>query len=234
MLKFTLIAAILLLFPPVDYAQFYGSDYRDAVSYVRENKTEFLDVAAQVECDPQELAAILFPELIRYSLLRDFFETKALELLYIERGKATADFSIGRFQMKPSFVEALEAYLSASKKLKPYFEDLLFYKKTDLTYRRKIRLERLKDQRWQLMYAAALLKISYEKFGTEMPTEPADKVRFLATAYNHGFSDDAEGIREWIPKQYFPYGVRYQGPQHAYSDVSADFFEKYSGVVMTD
>lgn len=233
MLKFTLIGALLLLFPPVDFAQFYGSDYRDALSYVRENKAEFLDVAAQVECDPEELSAILFPELIRYSLLRDFFETKALELLYIQNGKGTADFSIGRFQMKPSFVEELEAYLAASKNLKPYFEDMLFYEKEDVVYRRKKRVERLKDERWQMMYAAALLKVSYEKFDPEMPVASPEKIRFLATVYNHGFLDDAATIKRWIPKKYFPYGLRYQGPQHAYADVAGDFFEKYVEELMT-
>lgn len=233
MLKFTLISAFLLLFPPIDFAQYYGSDYRDALDFVKENKAEFVDVAAQVQADPEELASILFPELIRYSLLRDFFETKALELLYIQNGKESADFSIGRFQMKPSFVEALEAYLSKSETLYPYFEDLLFYEKEDPVYRRTKRVERLQDQRWQLMYAAALLKVADEKFGKEIPADPGDRVRFLATVYNHGFQDEAVSIRKWISKENFPYGVRYQGPQHAYAAVAADFFQKYVKQLMT-
>lgn len=233
MLKFTLLGAMLLMVTPIDYAQYYGSDYRDAKNYIREHQSDFLDVAALTQCEPRELASILFPELIRYSLLRDFFETKALELLYIEHGKGTADFSIGRFQMKPSFAENVETYLSNSEKLNPYFADLLFYEKEDLEYRRKKRVERLKNQRWQLMYAAALLKISYEKFPGEMTTPPKERVRFLATVYNHGFLEDAPAIRLWIAKENFPYGVKYPGPQHAYADVAADFFEKFSKELMT-
>ena len=84
---------------------------------MRKHKTDFIEVAAQTETEATELAAILFPELIRYSVYKDFFETQALELLYIDYGKKTADFSIGRFQMKPSFAEAVEAYILAHEQL---------------------------------------------------------------------------------------------------------------------
>ncbi len=233
MLKLFLLGTLLICLPPVDFAQFYGSDYRDALSYVEAHKDDYLDVAAQVELDPRELSAILFPELIRYSLFRDFFETKALELFYIEKGASAADFSIGRFQMKPSFAEQVEAYVGGDEGLKPYFQELLFFEKEDPRYRRKKRVERLQDERWQLVYAAALLKIAHKKYRESLPSDRADRIRFLATVYNHGFQDSAADITQWIPKQCFPYGVRYQGPQHAYSEVSADFFEKYSEKLMT-
>ena len=56
-----------------------------------------------------ELAvAVVFPELVRYSALMDFMETTAVKALYQQKGVKGADFSIGRFQMKPSFVEDLE------------------------------------------------------------------------------------------------------------------------------
>lgn len=59
-----------------------------------------------------EALAIVSPELIRWTAFKDFFETTALELLYVKKGKTYADFSIGHFQIKPSFVEQLEAYVS--------------------------------------------------------------------------------------------------------------------------
>ena len=52
--------------------------------------------------------AIVFPELIRYSAIQNWAETKALEVLYAQYGEAYADFSIGNFQMKPSFAKRLE------------------------------------------------------------------------------------------------------------------------------
>ena len=56
-----------------------------------------------------ELAvAVVFPELVRYSALMDFMETTAVKALYQQKGVKGADFSIGRFQMKPSFVADLE------------------------------------------------------------------------------------------------------------------------------
>ena len=60
----------------------------------------------------QEKTAIFFPELIRYSFIRDLLETTALEYLYIENGKNYADFSIGRMQMKPSFIEIFSSMVS--------------------------------------------------------------------------------------------------------------------------
>ena len=51
--------------------------------------------------------AVVFPELIRYSALRDKIEITLLKSLYIYKGDDYADFSIGQFQMKPSFAELI-------------------------------------------------------------------------------------------------------------------------------
>ena len=57
------------------------------------------------------VTAIVYPELLRYNYIQDFIETSGLELIYMRYGAKTADFSIGHFQMKPSFAEHIEKYI---------------------------------------------------------------------------------------------------------------------------
>lgn len=232
--KALLLAIGLVFSPPADYAKIFGSDYQDALDYVRKHKVELLSICRETEADSAELSAILFPELIRYSMLRDFFETQSLELLYVNFGAETADFSIGQFQMKPSFAEAVEAYLRERPALAAPHSQLLDYAAEAGKERRKARLKRLQEDAWQLRYAAAFLAVAKDKFGDRLPADPADRIRFLATAYNHGFQSSAEAIRPWIVAQNFPYGPRYPGPQHSYADISADFFQKHFPYLMTN
>ena len=63
-------------------------------------------------CDKYDVSypmaiAVVFPEIVRYSAIRDKIEITLLKALYINLGEDYADFSIGQFQMKPSFAEAL-------------------------------------------------------------------------------------------------------------------------------
>ena len=53
--------------------------------------------------------AVVFPEIVRYSDLEDLIQIRALKVLYVQYGRKYADFSVGHFQMKPSFIEQLEA-----------------------------------------------------------------------------------------------------------------------------
>jgi len=52
--------------------------------------------------------SIVFPELIRFNAIQDKIETFALQSLYVKYGKDYANFSVGPFQVKPSFAESLE------------------------------------------------------------------------------------------------------------------------------
>ena len=67
-----------------------------------------------------EIIAIAFPEIIRYNAFSDLIEITSNRILYINGGKTASDFSIGLFQMKPSFVEDLENYVANSEKLEKY------------------------------------------------------------------------------------------------------------------
>lgn len=87
-------------FNTIDFAAIFGEDYQKAMTFCRENKEAIETKANQYELPADQLTAIIFPELIRYSTFQNFFETKTLEYVYVQQGSTVVDFSIGHFQMK--------------------------------------------------------------------------------------------------------------------------------------
>ena len=145
-----------------------------------------------VPCDVAE--AVIFPELIRYSMFQDKMETGAVRSLYVTKGSGGCDFSIGRFQMKPSFAEDLERRWMRSGLAREYG---LYFDTKDSEMARKVRISRLEDEEWQCIYLAVFLKMLYMDYGSydkngEFTQNGIDmlplreQVRLAATAYNRG------------------------------------------------
>lgn len=146
----------------------------------------------EVSCDIAE--AVIFPELIRYSMFQDKMETGAVKSLYITRGAGGCNFSIGRFQMKPSFAEELEKRWMRSGLARRYD---LFFDTKDSENARRVRITRLEKEEWQCIYLAIFLKMLYLDYGSYnkrgertqdgIDTLPLqEQVRLAATAYNRG------------------------------------------------
>lgn len=212
--------------PPPDYASIFGEDYAYAVRFLAAQQSQF-----EAHCPAgaaQEGMAIVFPELIRYNLLRDLLETQALSLLYVEEGSETVDFSIGHFQMKPSFVEQLEAYALAHPAL-AWPTDLAAYPEAQTgKAQRQARLERLKQLEWQIRYLAAFQQVCAHRFPFLKGLAAPERLRFLAAAYNGGFMHSAARIRQNADKELFPYGARYWGEQYCYAAIAVDYFQHHS------
>lgn len=204
------------------YSEIFGEDYERAKKYNEEHGTQFEMVANRFGTDQRFLKSIIFPELIRYSYFSDLFETGALEWLYIEGGSKSADFSVGRFQMKPSFVEAIEGYVSSEESLKEEYGFILLNGSGSPL--RSLRLERLKQEHWQLIYLSCFVEITQHKFSSEVFSSVEDKLRFFCAAYNSGFMQSAAEIKSKINIKSFPYGARYSDDQFAYSDVALEYF----------
>lgn len=168
------------------------------------------DDAANVYCDehragwgliwaeydvPADLAeSVIFPELIRFALFQDKMETSAVKAIYVSRGVGGCDFSIGRFQMKPSFVEDLEKRWMRSGLARQYN---LFFDTKDNETARRIRISRMEKEEWQCIYLAIFLKMLYLDYGSTDKNGAytqdgldsisiLDQVRLAATAYNRG------------------------------------------------
>lgn len=165
-----------------------------ANAYCAEHRAEWAQVWEQygVPCDLAE--AVIFPELIRYSLFQDKMETGAVKAVYVSRGTGGCDFSIGRFQMKPSFAEDVEKRWMRSGLAREYN---LYFDTKDNETARKVRISRLEKEEWQCIYLAVFLKMLYLDYGSTdkqgrhiqdgIETLPlTEQVRLAATAYNRG------------------------------------------------
>ena len=162
--------------------------------------------------------AVVWPEMERYSRLQDMVETAANYSTYIATGGGP-DYSIGRFQMKPSFVEAMEKAWMRSGLARKY---QLWFDTADNVTARRIRISRLQKEEWQVIYVGVFLRLLYESYGSynkkgehtqdgleTLPLE--EQVRLAATAYNRGCVWAAPGygdiglLREHAREKHFHY-----------------------------
>ncbi len=205
-----------------NYAQIFGKDYRRAINFIKVNKKYFDYHFKSSKADKVLIVSTLFPERIRYSILSDYIETEANEILYTQFGSDYVDFSIGYFQMKPSFVENMEKYILKNhfdENILPYF---YYFDKKEIEIRKE-RIKRLKSFNWQLKYAEAFYLIVNHKYNTEnMSIE--ERIEFFASAYNSGFNKTKEQIIKNIDNEYFPYGTSYPAKQYSYSKVASFFY----------
>jgi hypothetical protein len=202
----------------LSYLTIFGNDYSKAVEFNSRNHQAFASKARLYKTDVRILKAVVFPELIRYSLLRDLIETRALEHLYAN-GVAEVDFSIGHFQMKPSFAEQIEKYIT-DHGLKG-FGQLITYK--SLNHRRE-RISRLKSLEWQLSYLCGFIKVFEHRFSSVSFSSEAEKLRFLFTAYNSGFLQMEQHLRKRLSEKFFPYGPKMQVRQYNYADIALEYY----------
>ncbi len=219
-MKILNILLIYWLFQP------FEREIQTAVDELRPSKDLVLHIKNTSNTEGSEALAVVFPELIRWSAMSDLFETSANELLYVQGGRSVADFSIGHFQMKPSFIEDLEAYITTHPALST-FNYVVINKKSDKDNRSE-RIQRLKQLAWQLRYAHVYWLVAQDKFKHRTFATAKDRIRFFATAYNYGFTKPESDIETWQKRKAFPFGTKYKGEQASFSDFAIAFYEKYA------
>jgi hypothetical protein len=222
---------ILLSITQLDYREIYDYDYKWAVKFIKKNKRLIVRKASEYGSDTAVITSVIFPEVIRYSIFKDYFETKGLELIYVNYGKKYADYSIGYFQMKPSFVEKLEEYVIKTDMLNGKFEHIVRYEYEKDKKIRKERIERLKSLEWQLDYLNCFYIIAYNLHSGENWTNKIEKIKFFATAYNHGFYKETDEIKDWLDVELFPYGAQIKSKQYSYNDISCYYFNNDYGKI---
>jgi hypothetical protein len=169
--------------------------------------------------------SVVGPEWVRYSIVRDLMETKALELAYVRFGREAADFSIGPHQMKPSFAEDLEQAIAQAGSLPLWLRRQIAYGSADPVVQRRLRVQRLKDKRWQYFYAFAFYALSQNRFAGVLPAAESQRLAFIASAYNFGFTRPFAAIQKWQSAEVFPYGSAFRGAQESYAGVALRFYE---------
>jgi hypothetical protein len=206
------------------YCENYFSECSYAKEFYRTHIVEFENSAKKTNESARFLFSIVAPELTQYSWLKDKIESVALKVLYVQKGKGYADFSIGYFQMKPSFIESLEAQIKSYKDTLKRFQEILI-PEHDPMQARITRIKRLETLDWQIKYLEVFVKIVEMKFKFRSFRSTEDKVAFYASAYNVGFLKSEEVISKISEKQLFPFFAK---QKFKYKDVSLFFYrDKY-------
>lgn len=209
-----------------NYKQVFGSDYTWAVNWLEQNNAVIQKNADQFNIPSKELKAIVFPELIRYNTVLNAIEINSLKYLYVSEGKDYADFSVGYFQMKPSFAEMVEQDMGGLKdnffisrsKLKG------LYNLADNEASRKERIARISSIEMQLQYLCAFYKICEQKFTDKKFSSTEEKVRFFSTGYNAGYQRTYESLQSFQEKKYYHTGKLFTSEQYNYADISSYYF----------
>jgi hypothetical protein len=180
----------------------FQSDVQRAVETLRSKKKVIKQSENGMATDDNRTAlSVVFPEVIRFNSFTDFIETKTLEWVYVDYGAERADFSVGLFQMKPSFVEKLEEASKADPTLFRQFAEILSFPATlSAPEIRKMRVVRLQNFETQIGYAQVFLLICNAKFKNEVFASNKEKIKFFAAAYNFGFDRDVKDIKEWTTR----------------------------------
>lgn len=204
---------------------FFGESYIEAVSFVKKNEEYLKNYLKPLGIDPNIAIAVVFPEIIRYNRFRDFIETSTLELAYVSGGKDVADFSIGHFQMKPSFVEVIENEVLKNKHYQSLFSDVITYKANATVYEvRQERISRLKQFRWQVRYLACFITIAKDRFNEEIAKNPNELLLILSSAYNLGLLANYSDLVRISKLKTFPYGTHSLG-RFSYYDVANFYYQ---------
>ena len=171
--------------------------------------------------------SIAAPEVIRYRELSNLMEVQALRLMYAELGSAKVDFSVGYFQMKPSFIEELERRLTCDSVLSSAYPELIRYEQSTPAEIREARIDRILDKCTSWQYLQAFRDLIYHEHQEWLNCKSTtEQLRFIATAYNLGFGFNSKEILSYQQQQHFPYGSGFQGEQYAFGTLSVRIYDQ--------
>jgi hypothetical protein len=210
----------------LDYKEIFGKNWIKAELFLNENREWINKSLEEYNTSYKEAIAVIFPELVRYSALQDKIEITLLKALYINLGEEYANFSIGHFQMKPSYAEKIRegAHMFPEFVSRGYLKGAGSYDDVK-SYRASI-VEDLEKPGTEILYLIMFIKICEKQFGTEM-MKTNEKIRFLATAYNYGFWKEKERIVSMVDKKYFSTSLA-GGVKYSYADISEFWYNKTS------
>jgi hypothetical protein len=205
-----------------NYQILFGDDWKKAITFEKENKSWIEPLLAKNHISYPLAIAIIFPELVRYSALKDKMEIGLLKTLYVNLGNDYADFSIGIFQMKPSFAETIrdESSTYLGRRSGITFKNISNY--DDVKDYRKSIIRDLENPESQVIYLISFIQICEKKFNLNRLDE-VKLLKFLATAYNFGIDKRALEIVRMTDKKFFSTKL-ITNDKYSYADVSLFWF----------
>lgn len=214
-----------------DYPSIFGRDWNKAEAFIVENENWMKHLSDKYDVSFPVATAVVFPELVRYSALLDKVEITLLKTLYINLGDDYADFSIGPFQMKPSFAETIHQKAGSLKdKISNQFR--LGSRTENLREYRASIVKDLEDPISQFLYLICFIKICENTFNLEKADDNF-RVKFFSSAYNCGLDKSFEKVIEMSDRKFFNTKL-YKTDNYSYSGISlywyADFMKKQKSV----
>jgi len=203
------------------YLERYPKECKAAQRFFEEYKTEFEQAGREAGVSAAFLFAIVAPELSQAAYVKNKVETYLVKQAYVSGG-SHVDFSIGAFQMKPSFIERMEACVVADDSLKKYFSDCLF-EDPDSEQSRTERIDRMNMVEWQMRYLTMFCLLIDKRFDNLSFANEEEKLRFYASAYNCGFHKTEQHIKTTEKKALFP---RFASKKFRYTDVALWFYRE--------
>jgi hypothetical protein len=212
----------------LNYPDIFGEDWKKAEAFEKENRSWIEPVLLKNRISYPEAISIIFPELVRYSALRDKMEISLLKTLYVNLGEEYADFSIGVFQMKPSFAETIrhESTVFLGRRSGIVFKSPDDY--ADIKDFRKSIISDLEDPEGQVAYLISFIRICEKKFNISRLSERS-RIKFLATAYNFSIDKTALQIAGMADKKFFSTKLL-KTENYCYADISVFWYNQYTGI----
>lgn len=209
----------------LDYKAIFVSDWTKAVTFETENRDWIEPLLKKHNISYPLAIAIVFPELVRYSALRDKMETTLLKTLYVNLGEYYANFSIGQLQMKPSFAESIrkQAPSVLSRRSGINFMDETEF--SDIKNYRKSIVTDLEDPKIQFRYLIAFIKICEKRYKTNK-MDDLTRIKFLATSYNYGIDKSIDQVNNMIDRKFYNTKL-FKTENYSYSDVSVFWYRQY-------
>lgn len=211
-----------------NYKSIFGKNYIMAVHWLQENNGLINKYCNELDVPANEIKSIVFPEIMRYNSLSDAIEIASLSFLYTSVGKTYANFSVGNFQMKPSFAEQLEIdfFLLPDSIKKQFAKTFLTNVLTvDTEEARMQRIKHIVNIETQLVYLIAFYKICLQHFKVQSFINDDDRIRFLATCYNAGYKKTFIDLLQRQPKKFYHIGNGLMNTKYCYADISAYFLK---------
>lgn len=184
-----------------DFGNAFQEKATAATKHLDQLNNSFILCSKVCNSNPVFMKSLVFPEVMRFHQLKDDVETESLRTLYVQFGKEYADFSIGLFQMKPSFAEQMEIKANTLLSTAVYHELQLGYNTTDPESIRRERIDRLQNTDWQLIYLTAFIAICNKQFETKSFTNELHKLQWYATVYNAGFERSETYLQKKIQRE---------------------------------
>lgn len=203
------------------YAAAYPSNFTEAIDFFKSCRSEFVsNTPGLTKQERMMAAAIVAPEVSTYSMVMNFVELRSMFVTYVYQGGG--NFSVGVFQMKPSFAENIEKQSMENKQLSKEYASWVadFLPGESLKADRRARLNRLDDPVWQMRYLTLFFKLAQQKTSQINFKSSDEKLRYLATLYNSGLNITKERAYKMMTQKRFPHF----NPQFNYSAISLEFY----------